>query len=141
MRQKSMPVREPAERVVKDIRRATRRHFLAEDKIRVVLDGLRGEVSTPEQMYGPPPVGKHFRSMAGRGLLQCIRPFGGAICSWPRWVFARPGPHKMHGHLRPFAPSGFQNAGSTVRPSVLSRSQTWVVFGSSSSFCRHTACA
>src|SRR3972149_10886021 len=89
MRQKSMPVREPAERVVKDIRRATRRHFLAEDKIRVVLDGLRGEVSTPEQMYGPPPVGKHFRSMAGRGLLQCIRPFGGAICSWPRWVFTR----------------------------------------------------
>ena len=61
MRQKSMPVREPAERVVKDIRRATRRHFLAEDKIRVVLDGLRGEVSTPEQMYGPPPVGKRFR--------------------------------------------------------------------------------
>jgi transposase len=34
------------ERVVKDIRRATRRHFSAEDKIRIVLDGLRGEDST-----------------------------------------------------------------------------------------------
>jgi transposase len=28
----------PAEQVVKDIRRKTRRHFSAEDKIRVVLD-------------------------------------------------------------------------------------------------------
>ena len=45
MRQKSVPVRAPAEQVMKDIRRATRRHFSAEDKIRIVLDGLRGEDS------------------------------------------------------------------------------------------------
>ena len=32
-----------AEAVVKDIRRATRRHFSTEDKIRIVLDGLRGD--------------------------------------------------------------------------------------------------
>ena len=38
----------PAEAVVKDIRRATRRHFSAEDKIRIVLDGLRGEDSIAE---------------------------------------------------------------------------------------------
>ena len=43
MRQKSGPVRMPAEQIVKDIRRATRRHFSAENKIRIVLDGLRGE--------------------------------------------------------------------------------------------------
>jgi hypothetical protein len=30
---------------VKNIRRATRRHFSAEDKIRIVLEGLRGEDS------------------------------------------------------------------------------------------------
>ena len=48
MRQKSGPAREPAEQVVKDIRRATRRHFSAEDKIRIVLDGLRGEDSIAE---------------------------------------------------------------------------------------------
>jgi len=48
MRQKSEPVREPAEQVVKDIRRATRRHFSAEDKIHIVLDGLRGEDSIAE---------------------------------------------------------------------------------------------
>ena len=49
MREKSGPVRAPAEQVVKDIRRATRHHFSAEDKIRIVLDGLRGEDSIAEQ--------------------------------------------------------------------------------------------
>lgn len=48
MRQKSGPAKAPAEHVVKDIRRATRRHFSAEDKIRIVLDGLRGEDSIAE---------------------------------------------------------------------------------------------
>jgi transposase len=35
----------PAERVVRDIRRRTRKQHSAEDKIRVVLEGLRGEDS------------------------------------------------------------------------------------------------
>jgi Transposase len=48
MRQKSGPVKEPAEKVVKDIRRATRRQFSAEEKIRIVLEGLRGEESIAE---------------------------------------------------------------------------------------------
>ena len=48
MRQKSGPARAPAEQVVKDVRRATRRHFSAEEKIRVVLEGLRGEDSIAE---------------------------------------------------------------------------------------------
>ena len=43
-----LPVKRPAEQVMKDIRRATRRHFSAEDKIRIVLDGLRGEDSIAE---------------------------------------------------------------------------------------------
>lgn len=33
---------------MKDIRRQTRRHFSAEDKTRIVLDGLRGEDSIAE---------------------------------------------------------------------------------------------
>jgi transposase len=45
---KKSSVKAPAERVVKDIRRATRRHFSAEDKIRIVLDGLRGDDSIAE---------------------------------------------------------------------------------------------
>jgi len=40
MRQKSVPAKAPAEQVVKEIRRATRRHFSAEDKIRIVLEGV-----------------------------------------------------------------------------------------------------
>ena len=35
-------MKDSAEKVVKDIRRATRRHFSAEDKIRIVVEGLRG---------------------------------------------------------------------------------------------------
>lgn len=45
MRQKTGPVKEPAENVLKDIRRATRRQFSAKEKIRIVLEGLRGEES------------------------------------------------------------------------------------------------
>ena len=45
MRQKSVPVNEPTTQVLKNVRRATRRHFSAEDKIRIVLEGLRGEDS------------------------------------------------------------------------------------------------
>ena len=45
---KSSNAKKPAEQVLKDIRRATRRHFSAEDKIRIVLDGLRGEDSIAE---------------------------------------------------------------------------------------------
>src|SRR3954463_3594877 len=48
MGQKSGPVKEPAEQVVKEIRRATRRQFSAEEKIRIVLTGLRGEDSIAE---------------------------------------------------------------------------------------------
>jgi transposase len=41
-------VKEPAEQVIKEIRRATRRQFSAEEKIRIVLSGLRGEDSIAE---------------------------------------------------------------------------------------------
>lgn len=45
MRQRSGTRKASAEKVIKDIRRATRRQYSAEEKIRVVLDGLRGEES------------------------------------------------------------------------------------------------
>ena len=44
----SGPAKELAEQVVSDIRRATRRQFSAEEKIRIVLTGLRGEDSIAE---------------------------------------------------------------------------------------------
>ena len=56
MRAKSSSAKRPAEQVVKDIRRATRRHFSAEDKIRIVLDGLRGDdsIAAPCRKEGMP---------------------------------------------------------------------------------------
>jgi transposase len=48
MRQASKRAPESAEKTVRDIRRATRRHHSAEEKIRIVLEGLRGEVSIAE---------------------------------------------------------------------------------------------
>jgi transposase len=49
MGQKSGSVKEPAKQVVKEIRRATRRQFSAEEKIRIVLTGLRGEAAGGRQ--------------------------------------------------------------------------------------------
>ena len=37
-----------SERLVRDIRRATRKQYSAEEKIRIVLDGLRGEATIAE---------------------------------------------------------------------------------------------
>jgi hypothetical protein len=57
MRQKSGPEKQPAEDAIREIRRATRRHFSAEEKIRVVLEGLRR----------PARGGKHRRTSSARG--------------------------------------------------------------------------
>ena len=48
MRQKPGPRGTASEKLVKDIRRATRKRHSAEEKIRIVLDGLRGEESIAE---------------------------------------------------------------------------------------------
>lgn len=48
MSQKAGPAKPPAETVVKEIRRATRKHYSAEEKLRIVLEGLRGEDSIAE---------------------------------------------------------------------------------------------
>ena len=48
MRQNPKPPKEPAEKIVKDIRLASRKHYSAEEKIRIVLEGLRGEDSIAE---------------------------------------------------------------------------------------------
>jgi transposase len=45
MRQKMEVTKPSSEKVIKDIRRITRKQYGAEEKIRIVLDGLRGEES------------------------------------------------------------------------------------------------
>ena len=82
MRQKSVPEKEPATQVVKNIRRATRRHFSAEDKIRIVLEGLRGEAVSPS-------------SAAARGLSRTSITVGLKTFSRQArsdWLAIRPGP-------------------------------------------------
>jgi len=44
----SKSTKRSAEKTVRDIRRATRRNYSAEEKIRIVLEGLRGEDSIAE---------------------------------------------------------------------------------------------
>ena len=48
MRQKPVARKSSAEHVVRDIRRKTRKRYGSEEKIRIVLDGLRGEDSIAE---------------------------------------------------------------------------------------------
>ena len=43
-----MSKKRSTEKTVRNIRRATRRHYSAEEKIRIVLEGLRGEDSIAE---------------------------------------------------------------------------------------------
>ena len=48
MRQTSGTRKSPGEKIVKEIKRATRKQYFSEEKIRIVLDGLRGEDSIAE---------------------------------------------------------------------------------------------
>ena len=48
MRQTTGTRRSASEKIVKDIKRATRKQYSPEEKIRIVLDGLRGEDSIAE---------------------------------------------------------------------------------------------
>jgi len=59
----------PAERVVKDIRRQTRKQYSAEEKIRIVLEGLRGE----EHCRAMPP-----RRYLLRRVLQMVKGLHGS---------------------------------------------------------------
>ena len=48
MRQKSGTSKDAADKLVRGIKRKTRKHYSAEEKIRIVLEGLRGEASIAE---------------------------------------------------------------------------------------------
>nr|WP_235862358.1 IS3 family transposase [Roseovarius litorisediminis] len=48
MRKTTGTRKSPGEKIVKDIKRATRKQYSSEEKIRIVLDGLRGEDSIAE---------------------------------------------------------------------------------------------
>ena len=50
--QSKQDTKHEADKLVRDIKRATRQKFSAEEKIRIVLAGLRGEDSIAELSYG-----------------------------------------------------------------------------------------
>ena len=58
MRQKSQTRQTGAAKAIKDIRRATRKQYSAEEKIRIVLDGLRGEETIAELCRGEAPAAR-----------------------------------------------------------------------------------
>jgi transposase len=100
---KSASKKAPAERVVKDLRRQTRRHFSDEDKIRIVLDGLRGEYSisealadrpsapsrvwnriAPEVQYQIVEMALDYSEPSARGLTVRLPMYAKALCPKPR---------------------------------------------------------
>ncbi len=70
----------PAEKVVRDIRRATRKHHSAEDKIRIVLEGLRGKESIAALCRRETIAAMRWRMPrhADRGV-----PFACRLTAWP----------------------------------------------------------
>ena len=53
MRQTTGTGRRSSEKIVKDIKRATHKQYSSEEKVRIVLDGLRGEDNEPCRANGP----------------------------------------------------------------------------------------
>ena len=65
MSQKSGTPRMSSERIVKDIRRATRKQYSAEEKIRIVLDGLRAEIEEVPGGRQTAPCGRTAKDRLG----------------------------------------------------------------------------
>ena len=83
MKQKTGPRGRSSEKVVKDIRRATRKRRSPEEKIRIVLEGLRGEESIAElcrregmveSLYYSWSKGFWRRGRSGLPETQCVLP-------------------------------------------------------------------
>jgi hypothetical protein len=65
----------PGEKIVKDIKRRPRKHYSSEEKIRIVLDGLRGETSPSSGFLA-------FRAaLFGREICSLVRPVYAAVGS------------------------------------------------------------
>ena len=70
MRQESMSSRESAKRTVRDIRRKTRKQYSAEEKIRIVVSGLRGEDSIAELCRRVGIAATFFVTVEGGGMAE-----------------------------------------------------------------------
>jgi hypothetical protein len=73
MRQKSNSTPASSETLVRNIRRATRKHHAAEEKIRIVLDGLRRETSIAELCRQQRSLDQRRASSAPNDVLVLLR--------------------------------------------------------------------
>lgn len=82
---------------VREIRRAARRKFRAEEKIKIVLEGLRVEIPITElsrRVFLIPRRSSMVRTLSGRSGVPCIGRHGAQIAwtrgagglRWPRWI-------------------------------------------------------
>ena len=97
MRQKSGTKQSHGEKVVKDIRRATRKQYSAEEKIRIVLDGLKGEDNETLSAIGPRTM-VECRTVSSRGhrpelVLQLVEGVPGG------WKETSRGRHRSRGEF------------------------------------------
>lgn len=75
MRREAVTQKSKTDRMVKDIRRKTRKKHSSEDKIRIVLEGLRGEDSIGQYVggtggvNGPEPTSATASKCCGRSPL------------------------------------------------------------------------
>ena len=107
MRRQTRPLKEPAEKVVQDIRRATRKHYSAEEKIRIVLEGLRGR-------------GQHCRAVSPRGdraepVLSLVERLPGGWQEAPGWRYGS-GRHLGRGQRSASRGHGAQGGGCRSDP-------------------------
>ena len=88
MRQKSVYAESPSERLVKTIRRVTRKRHSAEEKIRIVLDGLRGDphLCVGRDYVAARSIGAQFGGNAG----PCRHIISGHLSSGLGMFLARP---------------------------------------------------
>ncbi len=70
MRHKSGTRGSGSEKLIRTIKRKTRRQYSAEEKIRIVLDGLRGEASIAEMRTA---MAKASEAVVGRPLATSIK--------------------------------------------------------------------
>ena len=67
-----MKAKDSTEKTIRDIRRATRKHYSSEEKIRIVLEGLRGEQSIAELCRGELTVSNNYFFMNITPILNSI---------------------------------------------------------------------
>lgn len=89
MNKKSGTSKDAADKLVRGIKRKTRKHYSAEEKIRIVLAGLRGEESIAAlwlpSMRSNHPAPFVWRMRPIGWLLQNRQPASPRVLFWMRW--------------------------------------------------------